>query len=53
MLLNILEEVNDCYHWFCHAYCLMNNHYPLVVETPDENLSKGIRQLTAVYKTAE
>ena len=26
MLLNILEEVNDRYHWFCHAYCLMDNH---------------------------
>jgi len=26
MLLSILEEVNDRYHWFCHAYCLMNNH---------------------------
>jgi hypothetical protein len=24
MLLNILEEVNDRYHWLCHAYCLMN-----------------------------
>jgi putative transposase len=27
MLLNILGEVNDRYHWLCHAYCLMNNHY--------------------------
>ena len=49
MLLNILEEVNDRYHWFCHAYCLMNNHYHLVIETPDGNLSKGMRQLNGVY----
>ena len=49
MLLSILEEVNDRYHWFCHAYCLMNNHYHLVIETPDGNLSKGMRQLNGVY----
>ena len=49
MLLNILEEVNDRYHWLCHAYCLMNNHYHLAIETPDGNLSKGMRQLNGVY----
>ena len=49
MLLNLLEEVNDRYHWLCHAYCLMNNHYHLVIETPDGNLSKGMRQLNGVY----
>jgi len=49
MLLNILEEVNDRYHWLCHAYCLMNNHYHLVIETPDGNLSKGMRHLNGVY----
>jgi putative transposase len=49
MLLNILEEVNDRYHWFCHAYCLMNNHYHLVIETSDGNLSKGMRQLNGIY----
>jgi putative transposase len=49
MLLNILREVNDRYHWVCHAYCLMNNHYHLVIETPDGNLSKGMRHLNGVY----
>ena len=28
-----------------HAYCLMNNHYHLVIETPDGNLSKGCAEL--------
>ena len=28
-----------------HAYCLMTNHYHLVVETPEGNLSRGVRQL--------
>lgn len=49
ILLNILEEVNGRYNWLYHAYCLMNNHYHLVIETPDGNLSKGMRQLNGVY----
>jgi putative transposase len=49
MLLNMLEQANDRYHWLCHAYCLMRNHYHLVIETPDGNLSKGMRHLIGVY----
>jgi putative transposase len=49
VLLNILEEVNDRFHWLCHAYCLMDNHYHLIIETPNGNLSKGMRQLNGVY----
>ena len=30
----------------------MTNHYHLVVETPDGNLSKGMRQLNGVYTQA-
>lgn len=47
--LRILHEVNKKYNWLCHAYCLMTNHYHLVIETPDANLSKGMRQLNGVY----
>ena len=36
-------------NWRCHANCLMTNHYHLVVETPEANLSKGMRQLNGVY----
>jgi len=49
MWLNILREVNERYHWLCHAYCLMDNHYHLVIETPDGNLSKGMRHLNGIY----
>jgi len=35
--------------WLCHAYCLMDNHYHLLIETPDGNLSEGMRQLNGVY----
>lgn len=47
--LDVLDRVNKKYHWYCHAYCLMNNHYHLVIETPDGNLSAGMRQLNGIY----
>lgn len=49
LFLSILEDVNKRYNWLCHAYCLMNNHYHLIIETPEGNLSKGMRQLNGVY----
>jgi len=47
--LEILGNVCERYNWIVHAYCLMDNHYHLLVETPDGNLSKGMRQLNGVY----
>ncbi len=47
--LKTLHKVNDRYNWLCHAYCLMDNHYHLLIETPDANLSIGMRQLNGVY----
>lgn len=32
-----------------HAYCPMSDHYHLLVETPDGNLSRGMHQLNGVY----
>jgi len=49
IFLDILDKVNDKYNFLCHAYCLMDNHYHLLVETPDGNLSNGMRQLNGVY----
>lgn len=47
--LEILSQIVDRCNWRCHAYCLMSNHYHLVVETPDGNLSYGMRQLNGIY----
>ena len=47
--LSVLADVVMRYHWRCHAYCLMNNHYHLLIETPQGNLSIGMRQLNGVY----
>ena len=52
LFLSILFHVIQRFHWLCHAYCLMGNHYHLVIETPDGNLSKGMRQLNGVYTQA-
>ena len=37
------------FNWLCYAWCLMDNHYHLLVQTPDGNLSKGMRQLNGVF----
>ncbi len=47
--LDILHQVNRRYHWICHGYCLMSNHYHLLIETPEGNLALGMRQLNGVY----
>ena len=49
LFLNTLAHVVSRYRWICHAYCLMPNHYHLLVETPKANLSIGMRQLNGLY----
>ncbi|HJS70311.1 MAG TPA: transposase [Gaiellaceae bacterium] len=43
--------VPDC-RWLCHAYCLMPNHFHLVLETPRPNLAVGMRRLNSSYAQA-
>lgn len=50
--LDLLAAVNRRFRWHCHAYCLMDNHYHLVIETLESNLSRGMRQLGGVYTQA-
>ncbi len=47
--MNILGDVVSRFRWQCHAYCLMGNHYHLMIETPEGNLTKGMRQLNGVF----
>ena len=35
--------------WQVHAYCLMKNHFHLVVETPEANLVAGMRWFLSTY----
>ena len=47
--LSVLEGVTSRFGWLLHSYVLMEDHYHLVVEIPQANLSKGMRQLNGVY----
>jgi putative transposase len=47
--LDTLARVAGRFHWLVHAYCLMDNHYHLVIETLEGKLSIGMRQLNGIY----
>ena len=49
IFLSILLSVLRRYSWRCYAFCLMGNHYHLVIETTKANLSRGMRQLNGTY----
>jgi putative transposase len=44
-----LAHVCDRFAWRCLAWCLMDNHFHLVLETPKANLARGMRQLNGRY----
>ncbi len=52
IFIEVLDSVVTRYNWLCHAYCLMYNHYHLIIETPEGNLSRGMRQLNGMYTQA-
>ena len=45
----MLEQVCVRFNWVVQAHCLMSNHFHLLVQTPERNLSAGMRQLNGVY----
>lgn len=47
--LEVFSQVCARFNWRCHVWCQMDNHYHIVVETIEANLSKGMRQLNGVY----
>ncbi len=47
--LERLGKIAERFHWLCHAYCLMTDHYHLVIETQEPNLSAGMRELNGTY----
>ena len=49
VFVGLLDRVVKRYRWSCHAYCLMGNHFHLVIDTPEENLSSGMRYLKGEY----
>ncbi|OGR68833.1 MAG: hypothetical protein A2081_01120 [Elusimicrobia bacterium GWC2_61_19] len=49
MFFAVLTEVVHRFNAVCHAYCLMGNHYHLILETPEGNLSRTMQHLNGVY----
>ena len=44
-----LFEACEEFNWILHAYCIMGNHFHLALETPDANLSNGMRWLQSTF----
>jgi len=49
VFLSVLSDVYNKFDWHFHTYCLMSNHYHLLVETPRPNISKGMQYHNGVY----
>jgi len=49
LFLKTFGEACDKTGWQVHAYCLMRNHFHLVVETPRANLVAGMKWLLGTY----
>lgn len=52
LFLSVLDRVVSRFRLRLHACCLTDNHYHLLLETPEGNLSKALRQLNGVYTQA-
>ena len=48
-LASVLEKTVETTGWRLHAFVLMDNHYHLLLETPEPNLSAGMRQVNGLY----
>lgn len=49
LFLEVLQDTAKMWNLKVSAYCLMSNHYHLLVQTPDGNLSRCMRHLNGVY----
>jgi putative transposase len=47
--LDLLGREVSQHRWICHGYCLLDDEYRLLVETPEANLGRGIGRLNAMY----
>jgi putative transposase len=49
LFLTVLAEVVELRSWMCPAYCLMTNHFHLLVQTPHPDLAAGMHCLNSYY----
>lgn len=44
-----LGDVVKRFRWDCLAYCLLTNHYHLLIYTPEDTVSRGMHRLNGLY----
>jgi REP element-mobilizing transposase RayT len=49
VFLGLVRKTVAKYGWICYGYCLMDNHYHLLIETPKPNLSDGMKKINGEY----
>jgi REP-associated tyrosine transposase len=49
MFTGLLKETSEIWKIRIAAYCLMPNHYHMLVQTPEANISRSMRHLNGVY----
>lgn len=49
LFLSLLDRIAGDSDWALHAWCLMTNHFHLVVENRQANLSAGMHRLNGLY----
>lgn len=49
IFLELVAEAVSLFGIEIHAYCLMDNHYHLLVKTPHANLARAMRHVNGVY----
>jgi putative transposase len=49
IFIDTLDEACTKTGWLVHAFCLMGNHYHLLIETPEANLVVGMKWLQGTY----
>jgi len=49
MFLTLLKEMMKTYDVILHTYCLMTNHYHILLETKKDNISNAIKDLNSYY----
>ena len=47
--IELLKDAAETWHFRVAAYCLMSNHYHLLVQTPEANLSRCMRHINGLY----
>jgi REP element-mobilizing transposase RayT len=49
LFVAIVAQTVTAFNWVCLSFCLMDNHYHLVVTTPEPDLAVGIQRLNGNY----